>query len=101
TQQAGGPGRVAGQYAAGGIDGKITTERGAVVLDQLPAAADLREPDVLQPDRLVPAVRDVQLGDVDIGGRVGDARLPVRVRRAFPPGPRVDLVPAGEVSGLG
>src|SRR6185437_7660491 len=93
----GGADGVGGEDAAGAVPGDVAAvDEGGTFLGELPAVTLVAEAQVLQPHRLVPAERDVDLGAVEVLPGVGDAGLPVDVGGALPAGPRVDLVAAGE-----
>src|SRR5690606_38456516 len=80
------------QHPAGGVPGDVAVHGRGPLLDELPARALLGEAEVLQPHRLVPRERHVDLGDVDVPPGVGDAGLAVDVGGALPAGPGVHLV---------
>ena len=79
--------RVGAEHAAGRVDRQPAPDRGLARLGQPPAFPGRGEAEVLQPHRLVPGERHVDLGHVDLVQRVGDAGLPPQRRRARP-GPR-------------
>jgi hypothetical protein len=77
TQQARGADGVRRHDAARRIDRQIAAERGDAVGGHAPAVVELGEPEALQPHRLEPGERHVELGDVDLPARIGNACLTI------------------------
>lgn len=101
ADQAGGTDRVRRQHATGGVHRQPPADRRLAGFGELPAFAFGSESEVLQPHRLEPRERYINLGGVDFVDRAGDARCFPQRGRAVPAGLRVDLVAAGVRQRLG
>src|SRR5438876_3809328 len=84
--------RIRAEYAARRVDRQVRAHLLLASVDRLPPFADVAEAEVLEPHRLEPGERDVDLGGVDLLPRILDAGAVVDGLRAHLPGPRTHLV---------
>src|SRR4029453_9214569 len=78
--------RVGREHAAGHVHGEVAAELRGARVGQLPALALFAEQVSLEPHRLVPRARNVELGAVDLAARIRDAGLLVQRLRALDAG---------------
>src|SRR5439155_3649177 len=101
AQHAGSADRVRAQHAARGVDRQVRAHLLLAAVDDLPALADVAEAQVLEPHRLEPGERDVDLGGVDLLPRVRDAGALVHRLGTHLPRLGAHLIAARYPHGLG
>src|SRR5205807_4316121 len=88
--------RIGRQDATRRVDRHVPVHRRRAGVRHLPAFTFGGEAEVLHPHGLEPAERDIDLGHVELGAGIGDARLSEHVGGAVAAGLGIHLVAAGE-----
>src|SRR5262249_26086351 len=95
------PDRIRAEDAARGIDREVRAEALLAAIDDAPALSDVAEAEVLEPHRLEPRERHVDLRRLDLAPRLAAPGAIQTLLRADPAGHRVHLIATWDPHRLG